>query len=100
MDRQPVESSLIRAVAYDAPSSILRVELVADGGTYDYYDVPLSVYLEFLEANSRGAYFNDSIKDVYAFQHAEEDFRISRPSRRPCGRRGASGPSGETPVTC
>ena len=80
MDRQPVESSLIRAVAYDAPSSILRVELVADGATYDYYDVPLSVYLELLEADSKGTFFNDFIKDVYAFEPTDEDEAGPSPS--------------------
>ena len=67
MDRQPIESTLIRALAYHAPSSIPRVELASNGATYGY-DVPLSAYLDFLEADSKGAYFHDFIKDVYAFR--------------------------------
>ena len=68
MERQPVDSSLIRAVAYDLPSSILEVELIGDGSVYDYFDVPLSVYTELMEAESKGEYFNEYIKDLYAFR--------------------------------
>ncbi len=66
MDRHPVESSLIRSVGYDLDSSILEVEFVGDNRVYAYYDVPLSVYNELLEAESKGIYFNEYIRDMYA----------------------------------
>jgi hypothetical protein len=71
MERQPVTSSLIRSVGYDIASSILEVEFVEGGRVYEYFDVPLSVYQELMEADSKGAFFNEYIKDLYAFQPAE-----------------------------
>jgi len=68
MPREPVESTLIRAVAYDVPSSILEVELAEGGAVYEYFDVPFSAYSELMDADSKGAYYNDFIKDLYAFR--------------------------------
>lgn len=70
MARHPVDSSLIRSVGYDPASSILRVELLA-GAVYDYFDVPYSTFAEFLAADSKGGYFNDYVKDLYAYEVAE-----------------------------
>ena len=67
MFRRPVASTLIRAVGYDLASSILEVELVG-GRVYQYFDVPLSIYSEFMAAESPGGYFNDFIKDLYPYQ--------------------------------
>jgi hypothetical protein len=66
--RRPVESSLIRSIGYDLPSSILEVEFVEGGRLYEYYDVPLSVYSRLMGAESIGAYFNEYIRDMYAYQ--------------------------------
>jgi hypothetical protein len=63
-----VESSLIRSIGYDLPSSILEVEFVEGGRLYEYYDVPLSVYSRLMGAESIGAYFNEYIRDMYAYQ--------------------------------
>ena len=68
MYRRPVDSSLIRSVGYDLPSSVLEIEFVDSRSVYAYYDVPLSAYEEFLAADSLGIYFNDFIKDLYACQ--------------------------------
>ena len=71
MERQPVDSSLIRSVGYDLPNSILEIELVESNRAYEYFDVPLSVYTELMEAESKGSYFNEFIKDLYAYQEVE-----------------------------
>jgi hypothetical protein len=68
MDRQPIESSLLRSVGYDLDNSILEVEIVENGRVYEYFDVPLSIYTELMEAESKGAYFNESIRDLYSYQ--------------------------------
>lgn len=68
MDRQPVESSLIRSVGYDLASSILEIELTGEGRIYEYFDVPLSVYSELMAAESKGEYFNEYIRDLYSYQ--------------------------------
>jgi hypothetical protein len=66
VEREPVESRSIRSVGFDPLESILEVEFVESGHVYAYYDVPLSVYRDLLEAESLGQYFNEHIKDVYA----------------------------------
>ncbi|MFO0951460.1 MAG: KTSC domain-containing protein [Isosphaeraceae bacterium] len=66
MDREAVESRLIAAVGYDPAGSVLEVEL-RGGRVYEYYDVPWSVYSELMSADSKGTYFNDFIRDLYAY---------------------------------
>jgi hypothetical protein len=61
-----VDSSLIRSVGYDLASSVLEVEFV-EGRVYEYYDVPLSVYSELMNAGSKGEYFNEHVKDMYPY---------------------------------
>ena len=73
MERQPVESRLIRSVGYDLTDSVLEVELLADGRVYRYFDVPYSVAEELISAESKGSYFNEHIRDMYAF---EEDASV------------------------
>src|SRR5262249_41091360 len=68
VERQPVDSSLIRSVGYDLPSSILEIELVEPNRVYEFFDVPFSVYTELMEAESKGSYFNEFIRDLYAYQ--------------------------------
>ena len=71
MNRVPVSSSLIRSVGYDVASSILEVEFLESGRVYDYFDVPHSVNDELMSAESLGAYFNEFIKDLYAFEQVQ-----------------------------
>jgi hypothetical protein len=79
VERQTVQSSLIRSVGYDLPSSILEIELVEPNRVYEFFDVPFSVYTELMEAESKGSYFNEFIKDLYAYQESEKS--ISESSR-------------------
>src|SRR5689334_4233500 len=74
MERQPIESSLIRSVGYDLDNSVLEVEIigtVGDSRVYEYFDVPLSIYNELMEAASKGAYFNEMIRDMYPYREIE-----------------------------
>jgi hypothetical protein len=66
--RRPVESNLIRSVGYDLPSSILEIEFIDGKGLYEYFDVPLSVYSRLMAAESIGSYFNEHIRDLYAYE--------------------------------
>ena len=69
MDRQPVESRLIRSVGYDPAASVLEVELLAEPArVYRYFDVPYSVFDELMAAESKGAYFNEHVRDMYAYE--------------------------------
>ena len=69
--RRPVDSSLIRSVGYDLPSSVLEIEFVGEGRVYEYLDVPLSVYSRLVAAQSIGNFFNESIRDVYSYQQID-----------------------------
>ena len=80
VERQPVDSSLIRSVGYDLIESTLEIEFVVPGRLYEFFDVPFSVYSELMEAESKGSYFNDFIKDLYA--HRERGAKARRPPRR------------------
>ena len=72
MERQPVASSLIRSVGYDFLGSVLEIEMGEPSRLYTFYDVPFSVYDELLEAPSKGQYFNDFIRDLYAYEVAHD----------------------------
>ena len=63
----PVTSSNVKAVAYEEASSTLFVEFTA-GNIYQYFDVPATVFEEFLSAGSKGSYFNGNIKNKYRYE--------------------------------
>jgi hypothetical protein len=56
----PVESSNIRAIGWISPET-LEVEFLS-GAAYRYYYLPLNVYIEMLEASSKGKYFWQHIR--------------------------------------
>ncbi len=64
MYRTPVESSNIKSVGFD--SNTLEIEFIS-GGIYQYFDVPTEVYHLFMNASSKGTFFNKYIKDIYKF---------------------------------
>ncbi len=72
MDRQPLESRLIRSVGYDLAASVLEVELTSEPArVYRYFDVPYSIFDELMSAESKGAYYNEHVRDMYAFEEDE-----------------------------
>jgi len=66
MKREPVESSNLASVGYDADNKILEIEF-NHGGIYQYFDVPQDVYDELMGADSHGKYFVHNIKDEYEY---------------------------------
>jgi len=60
-----IRSSSLAQVAYDCRQSILRVQF-RDGTAYEYEGVPLQTYLDLLQADSKGGYFNRYIRNLYA----------------------------------
>jgi KTSC domain len=59
-------SSTITSVEYDDEARELDVTFTS-GKMYRYFNVPLEIYAEFLDAGSKGKFFNDNIKGVFAF---------------------------------
>ncbi|HEC0540727.1 TPA: KTSC domain-containing protein, partial [Klebsiella pneumoniae] len=53
MDRQPVVSSNIRSVGYDANDSILEIEF-NNGAIYQYFDIPENIYSDLISSDSIG----------------------------------------------
>lgn len=66
MEMQNVESSNIEAVGYDEDNSTLQVEF-KNGGTYQYFDVPLHIFEELRDADSVGKYLAYSIKGSFRY---------------------------------
>jgi len=61
-----VDSTSLRTVGYDAERQLLRIEF-QNGSIYHYFDVPATVYQELMQAPSKGAYFNRSIRPIFDF---------------------------------
>jgi hypothetical protein len=59
-----VQSSVVSRVHYDDETAELDIAFVS-GKIYRYFGVPLTTYIDFLDAESHGAFFNRRIKDVF-----------------------------------
>jgi KTSC domain len=64
MKRDPVSSSHIASVGYDASEQVLEIEFES-GGVYRYTGVARHVYQGLLSASSPGRYFHQQIRDRY-----------------------------------
>jgi hypothetical protein len=67
MNRQPIESTNLASIGYDAKNEILEVEFKY-GVVYQYFDVPEHVYEELMNADSHGVYFSANIRNDYNYQ--------------------------------
>lgn len=65
VERIPVDSSMISAVAYDAKSQTLFAEYVNTGKIYAYEEVEQEIFDELIAATSVGRYFRSNILGVY-----------------------------------
>ena len=61
-----VESVCVDKLDYDLEENTLTVQF-HERGTYEYYHVPLPVYVDFSQASSQGRYFNLYIRDNYSY---------------------------------
>ena len=62
-----VPSSVIASFYYDKNNLKLEIRFVS-GVRYSYSDVPSNIYEEMKKSKSKGVYFNQKIKDKYAFE--------------------------------
>ena len=61
------ESSALHGASYDPDTEVLTVVLSHNGGTpYDYDKFPRVMWKEFLEAPSKGTYFQKRIRPVFS----------------------------------
>lgn len=66
MQLDPVESSMLAAVGYDANLKALVV-LYNSGRAYQYLEVPHEIFQELLGARSKGRYMLDHVIDHYPY---------------------------------
>lgn len=66
MDRTPVSSSNIAEVGYEVATMTLEVAF-HDGSVYQYFDVPETLYQEFIRADSKGKFLHANIKNNYRY---------------------------------
>ena len=65
MERIKIEgSSNIVSIGYDETNLILEVEFKG-GSVYKYLDVPIDVFNNFMESDSKGSFFHRNIKNTY-----------------------------------
>lgn len=63
-DGVPVASRLLAGMAYDQDRTILQLEF-RGGAVYQYFQVPRQTYQDLWRADSKGAYFNRRIRNVF-----------------------------------
>ncbi|MCC4616573.1 KTSC domain-containing protein [Xanthomonas campestris pv. asclepiadis] len=64
MDMIRVTSAAISAIGYDPTSMRMKIKFV-QGHTYDFCGVLLHVFQGRRDADSKGRYYNDHIRDRY-----------------------------------
>jgi hypothetical protein len=67
IERQPVVSSDIASIGFDATTETLEIEFKATG-IYRYFSVPKTVAEEFQRTPSPGKFFLQNIKGKYAWE--------------------------------
>lgn len=73
MNRVPVTSHTLKAVGYNPETLTLELEFI-NNDLYKYFKVPASVYLELMNANSKGSFFNTRIRDMYDYEKVTKYF--------------------------
>ncbi|MGE7624398.1 KTSC domain-containing protein [Viridibacillus sp. NPDC096237] len=65
MNMVSVTSSKLVNVGFDPSAMILRIEF--RDGVFEYFGVPERIYIDLMEADSKGIYFKRYIKDRFRF---------------------------------
>ena len=72
MNRVLVNSTTMSAVGYNADTFVLEVEFT-NGALYKYFNVPATVYLRLMNADSKGQFYNYYIRDIYDYERVNDD---------------------------
>ena len=64
-------STSISKFDYDPNTRVLSIWFVASGKHYEFLDVPVEAFAAFQSAFAKGRYFNNHIRNNYAFRLAE-----------------------------
>ena len=66
MIREPVASSNVVSIGYDADAETLEVEF-SSSAVYQYYNVGAALNEQLMQAPSKGQFFNQYIRNAYPF---------------------------------
>lgn len=66
MEREQVSSSTIVSIGYDASSETLEIEF-QNGGVYQYYNVPETIYQQLMESTSKGQFHHTYIRNAFPY---------------------------------
>ena len=64
MTRVRLVSSMMASAGYDPSTRVLEIEF-ATGAVYRYFEVPLDMYQDLLDAPSQGRLFHSRIRGVF-----------------------------------
>jgi hypothetical protein len=76
MKRELVESSNIRSIGFKAEErnfGTLEVEFIQNNALYRIKDFPASLHKSFMEAKSKGQFYNDFLKNKFVVQKVERE---------------------------
>jgi hypothetical protein len=71
-----LQSSAMTYARYRPGAEELDITFIS-GETYTYFGVPMGVYVGLVEAESAGSFYNDHIRDQYAFRKQARLHRAS-----------------------
>ena len=71
---QPVQSSMMTSIRYKHDARELDITFTS-GQTYRYLEVPVETYKRLLDAESKGEFFSDNIKDEFNFAEVRNSIR-------------------------
>ncbi|HNX18194.1 MAG TPA: KTSC domain-containing protein [Methanoregula sp.] len=64
MERQPVQSCILRSVGYDDAMKNLEIEFHS-GLVFQYSGVPAKVYTDLMSSSIVGKYFSDHVRNRF-----------------------------------
>lgn len=64
MEREYIDSSMIKSIGYDSNACILEIEF-SSGAVWQYNDFPEYLWYEFYSSSSKGKFFHANIKNEY-----------------------------------
>ena len=66
MDREIVDSSMLRSIGYEKKTHTLELEFQS-GKIYQYFGVTEPTYQDWMQADSKGSWFNGQIRGAFQF---------------------------------
>ena len=66
MDRTYLDSSNVASAGYDDKTCTLEIEF-RNGGIYQYFDVPRSIYDQLIGGGSAGSFLHQQIRGVFRY---------------------------------